>query len=99
MNLGFQAGRVVRSYPSFDYEKLRGPARGEGKGILRAARFDGARWTELPVLGPDVSAGANGFYLQSVATPEGIRVLWRKWEHEQTLGLLQEGPGPLAGQN
>lgn len=70
-------------------------SRGEGKGPLRAARFDGARWTELPVMGPDVSAGPNGFYLQAVTSSEGIRVFWRKWDREQTLGLLQEGVGPL----
>jgi len=71
-------------------------ARGAGKGPLRAAKYDGATWTELPVLGPDVTAGNQGFYLQAVTAPEGVRVFWRKWEHEQTLGvLLREGTGPL----
>ena len=31
VHLGFEAGRVIRSNPSFDYENLRGPARQEGK--------------------------------------------------------------------
>jgi uncharacterized RDD family membrane protein YckC len=65
------------------------------KGRVRVAMYDGASWTELPAQGPPVEYGSQGFYIQAVSSPNGVRVFWRRWEREQTLGLVREGAGPL----
>jgi len=78
----------------------------EGKprhGPLRAARYDGWKWEELRVLGPQVREGENrsGFSLQAVDAQDGIRVFWREGEFDQALSADIEGPrattnGPLT---
>jgi len=52
VDLGFQAGRVIRATPRFDYESLRGAARTEGKALAMqtlataATRLSALPWVE-----------------------------------------------------
>ena len=60
--------------------------------VLKAARFDGKTWTEVPnVTGPLVRSGNAGFWLKAVALEGRTAVLWRGAKLDQTIGYGVEG--------
>lgn len=75
-------------------------------GVLRAARLDGAAWTEVSTAAlndfrfgktTDHPSEKVGFWLRSVTVGGRIAVIWRTIEYSQTAGLSVEGPR-LAGE-
>jgi len=62
-------------------------------GRLRAAKFDGQKWEELPALGPPMSfpEGTAGFSLQAAAYQDSIKIFWRDLHGDQALDAGLEG--------
>jgi len=70
------------------------------EGRLKAARFDGKKWEELKIEGPAVKGNKYGFWMDTLATPEGIRLFWRDYDTDIVIQPGLEGPrmvtdGPL----
>jgi uncharacterized RDD family membrane protein YckC len=61
------------------------------EGILKAAKFDGKKWEELPADGPRVSFPI-GFTLRAVEHNGKLRAFWRDMESDELLGDQVEGP-------
>ena len=68
---------------------------------LKAAKFDGEKWTELKAQGPSIKLDSdeNIVDVDAVATADSIKVYWRAADDDRSLGF--EGPrftadGPLA---
>lgn len=80
---------------AFGAERKSGGAGEEGSipdRVLKAARFDGKAWTEVPnVIGPLVCSGNAGFWLKAVALEGRTAVLWRGAKLDQTIGYGVEG--------
>ena len=61
-------------------------------GVLKAARFDGKSWVEVPELNAiQVHSGKVGFWLKAVTLQGKIAVLWRGAKLDQTIGYRVEG--------
>jgi uncharacterized RDD family membrane protein YckC len=72
---------------------VQAPAEGNRiEGVLKAVKFDGFTWREVPGDGPKVSIKGPGFTLRAVEFGGKLRIFWRDMETDELLGEMMEGP-------